>query len=731
MSHINKSPIPPIEDENELEELTVPTAPESGTAAIIMLAEHHDIPVEPFQIRHDLARVEGALSPLDICRILKLLGLKTRLLTLDFNKLSRMSFPAIVETIDGNYLVITSYDLKSARFIVVDPETKEKTYMNNDVAYKHFKGAFISVTSRLKFTSKKNLRFGLSWFLPYLTDYRGALFLVLVFSILIQAVALITPLTTQFLIDKVLTTQSTNGLLLVVVAMSGIAVYESLFSLLRAYVFSKTSSRFTALLGTRMFRHLLHLPLNYFVNNQVGQVVSRVRELDGIRHFVTGSALTSAVDTLFACVFLIIMFSYSSILTWIVVATLFAYIILWTLISPIYRNHMQDKFVRDSDNVSYLIENVEGIQTVKSGADNRRANSRWNDKLAASVTAAFRAKMTGTYAVEIIKLINKIAMITVLVFGIKLVMKNELTVGSLVAFRMFAGHITMSIIRLAQVWQEFQQTSVSLNRVGEILNESPEDGFSGGRCSMAKVVGQISFRNVYFSYDSHLQDVLHDISIELEPGKSYGFTGPSGSGKSTLTKLVQRLYVPRTGQVSIDGIDLAMINPSFLRCSIGVVLQESRLFHGSIRENIMIANLGAKPKDLDKVVELSGVSQFLSQMSGGLDHFLGEGGSGLSGGQKQRIAIARALIADPTILIMDEATSALDYESEQIIQQNMLEIAKGRTTLVIAHRLNAIKNVDNIFFIDRGQIIESGSHRDLLKQNGCYAKMWNLQIGKK
>jgi subfamily B ATP-binding cassette protein HlyB/CyaB len=354
---------------------------------------------------------------------------------------------------------------------------------------------------------------------------------------------------------------------------------------------------------------------------------------------------------------------------------------------------------------------------------------RWEEQLAAYVTASFRVLSLNNTASQAVQMINKLVVAATLYFGAKLVIGGDLTVGELVAFNMLAGRVSMPVLRLAQIWQDFHQARLSIDRLGDILNTIPEPSFNPGRAALPAIRGQVTFEHATFRYRVDGPEVLHDVSFSAEPGQVIGIVGSSGSGKSTIAKLIQRLYVPESGRVLVDGVDLAMVDLTWLRRQIGVVLQENVLFNRSIRENIALADPAMPMERVIAAASLAGAHDFILQLPEGYDTIVGERGSSLSGGQRQRVAIARALITDPRILILDEATSALDYESERAIQQNMKRISAGRTVFVIAHRLSTVRHANRIITIEHGRIVEDGTHDELIRSNGRYANLHYLQAG--
>jgi ATP-binding cassette, subfamily B, bacterial HlyB/CyaB len=549
-----------------------------------------------------------------------------------------------------------------------------------------------------------------------------------VVSLFLQLFALVTPLFFQAVMDKVLVHRGMTTLDVLAIGLVIVVVFESVLSALRTYVFSHTTSRIDVELGARLFRHLLALPLAYFQARRVGDSVARVRELENIRSFLTGQALTLVLDLLFSVVFIAVMFAYSVPLTLIVLASLPLYVGLSLLVVPVLRKRLDEKFARGAENQALLVETVTGIQTVKAGALEPQLARKWDNQLAAYVSASFRTNTLATFAHEGVGLIGKLVGAATLWYGAHLVMDGAMSVGMFVAFNMFAQRVAQPIMRIAQMWTDFQQTGISMQRLGDILDTRTEVP-ANAAVQLPPLKGRVTLDNVTFRYRPDAQPVLRGVSLDIAPGQVVGIVGRSGSGKSTLTKLVQRLYMPEQGRVLVDGIDIGLADTAQLRRQIGVVLQDNWLFNRSVRENIAIADPAAPIEAVMQAAHLAGAHEFVSQLPEGYDTVVGEQGSSLSGGQRQRIAIARALFTNPRILIFDEATSALDYESEAVIQQNMRAICQGRTVIVIAHRLSAVRRANGIIVMDQGRIAEAGSHGQLLEQGGIYAKLWAMQGG--
>jgi subfamily B ATP-binding cassette protein HlyB/CyaB len=423
-----------------------------------------------------------------------------------------------------------------------------------------------------------------------------------------------------------------------------------------------------------------------------------------------------------------VLFIYSPLLTLIVAAALPLYVLLSLGVTPAFRARLNERYKRGSENQSFLVEAVSGVETIKSMALEPVMQRRWEEQLAAYVTASFRVITLSTVASQTAAIINKATVVLVLFFGAGLVIANKMTVGELVAFNMISSQLAAPVLRIAQLWQDFQQVRLSVDRVGDILNTTPEPG-QAGQANLPAIRGDIRLENVSFRYRIDGQPVLREVSLEIPAGQVIGVVGPSGSGKSTMAKLIQRLYVPETGRVFIDGVDLALADPAWLRRQIGVVLQENILFNRTVRENIALSEPGMAMERVIEAAELAGAHEFILSLPEGYSTLIGERGATLSGGQRQRIAIARALVTAPRILIFDEATSALDYESEAAIQANMRRICEGRTVVLIAHRLSTLRGADRIVTVDQGRIAEDGTHASLLAAGGRYATLWRLQSG--
>jgi subfamily B ATP-binding cassette protein HlyB/CyaB len=679
----------------------------------------------PEQIAHQLDLGRGAMTPTDMLRGAKRLGLKARLVATRPERLARTPLPAIALGRDGRAFVLAK--LADGKALIQDPAEPRPTTVSLEQLVALWDGRLVLMARRAGIGELAR-RFDVTWFMGALHKYRWLLGEVLAASFFLQLFALITPLFFQVVIDKVLVHRGLATLDVLIGGLIVVSLFEVVLGGLRTFVFSHTTNRIDVELGARLYRHLMALPIAYFEARRVGDSVARVRELENVRSFLTGSAVTLVIDLLFTVVFLAVMFYYSAVLTWIVIGAFPFYIGLSLLVTPMFRRRLDEKFKRGAENQAFLVESVTGVETVKAMSVEPQMQRRWEEQLAAYVRASFASATLGNIATQIATLINKLTIAFTLFFGARLAIDGALTVGELVAFNMLAARVNSPVLRLAQLWQDFQQVSISIDRIGDILNSQPEPSFDATRPSLPAIKGEIAFEHVTFRYRLDGPPVLRDIDLTIPAGQVVGIVGPSGSGKSTLAKLVQRLHSPEAGRVLVDGIDLALIDATWLRRQIGVVLQENVLFNRSVRENIALGDPAMPLEAVMAAAELAGAHEFIAALPHGYDTVVGERGASLSGGQRQRIAIARALVTNPRVLIFDEATSALDYESEQVIHANMRRICVGRTVLIIAHRLSAVRFADRIVTIEAGAITEDGSHDELIRRGGRYAKLHRLQM---
>jgi subfamily B ATP-binding cassette protein HlyB/CyaB len=703
---------------------------ESGLIAFSTLLAIHRIAVDATQLRHSL----GHQRPIDADDLKRLAkrqdGVKARGIRSSFDKLPQLPLPAlangpagwfVIAQVNGDEAIIQppcpSFDGVQPQIMMVTRDALETMWS----------GELVLIATRENIGGVARA-FDVSWFIPQIVKYKRLIGEVLLVTLAINILGLASPLFFQNVIDKVLVHNTLDTLNVLVIGFAVVSVWETLFGWLRTRLYSQTTQKIDVELGAKLFRHLLGLNLSYFETRRVGDVAMRVRQLETIREFLTNASLTVLVDPLFTIVFLIVMWIYSPMLFIIAVLAIPCYIAVALFITGPLRVRIEEKFERSAANNALLVESIGGIQTVKAGAVEPQWQDRWEKQLAGYSFANQKVIDLSNTGSQLIQLISRLNMVLILYFGAQAVIDKDLTVGGLVAFNMFAQRVSGPVIRMAQLWQDFQQVRIAVERLGDVLNQPVEPG-SGSRVALPSIKGAVAFDGVKFRYGLDGPWTLDDIHLEVPAGSTLGIVGSSGSGKSTLTKLLQRLYIPASGRIAIDGVDIAQIDPAWLRRQIGVVLQENLLFSRSIRENIALANPAMPLEAVIEAATLSGAHEFIVKLPRGYDTQVEERGTNLSGGQRQRLAIARALVTGPRILILDEATSALDAESEEIVQRNLKAMAAGRTVIIIAHRLSAVRQCDMLITLEGGRIVERGSHAELLAANGRYADLHRRQSG--
>ncbi len=704
---------------------------DTALSCLALVAQYFQMAVEQSQLLHTHAKADGsACDVTDFMRAAQDIGLKVESKEVESQQLVRMPLPLVAWTPDGKAFILAGIkplENGGVQYLVHDPLVGAPRTLDQQAFSALWSGQITLLAKKLRLSEKLQASFDIRWFIPALMKYKKHFAEVMVAAFFLQLFALVTPLFFQVVMDKVLVHQGYTTLNVLAVGLCVVLVFDALIGGMRNYLFAHTANRVDVELGSKLFKHLTQLPLAWFEARQVGQSVARVRELETIRSFITGTALTLVIDLSFTVVFFAVMWHYSPLLTGVVMATIPLYVLLSLLVTPVLRQRLDEKFSAGAANQAFLVESVSGMETLKSQAVEPQMQRHWEDQLARYVNASFKTQNLGNISNQIAGLLSKLTTLAIIFLGAKLVIAGALSVGQLVAFNMIAGRVTGPILKLVQLWQDFQQAGLSVRRLGDILNSPIEPGFDPNKSVLPKLHGQVSLDRVRFRYRSDGPLILEDLSLHVKAGEVIGIVGRSGSGKSTLGKLLQRLYTPEGGRVRIDGVDLNSVDNRWLRRQVGVVQQESFLFKRSIRDNIALADPAAPMAKVIQAATLAGAHEFISELPEGYDTQLEERGCNLSGGQRQRMAIARALMSKPSLLIFDEATSALDYESERIIQSHMQHICAGRTVFVIAHRLSTVRHADRILVMDKGRIIESGPHEELLANKGYYAHLHRLQ----
>jgi len=660
-------------------------------------------------------------SPKNVVEAGEKLGLQLRRVHTSWSNLRSLSFPSLLHWKNESWVV--AYAVKGDRLIIANPLNPSQTCESIPSAV--VETAWDGQLWQVELTQKQE-KFNLSWFLPAVWNYRGLLLEVLFASFTLQLLGLTTPLITQVVIDKVMVQESLPTLDVMAIALLLVAVFEAALGVLRLFIFTHTARRMDLSLSAQLFRHLMRLPLAYFEARRVGDTVARVQELEQIRQFLTGTALTVVLDSFFAVVYLALMFYYNVQLTGVALAVLPLFAILTIVATPVLRSWLNETFNRSADSQSFLVETITGIHSVKAHAAESVARDRWEGLFARFIRTSFKASTTSNISSNIGDFLTNLSSLLILWFGAKLVIEHKLTVGQLVAFQMLSGRVTGPLLRLVQLWQNLQQVLLSVDRIGDILNVAPE-AEPGTGLVLPPLQGQVTFDQVFFRYKANTEPVLRGISFSSQPGQLIGIVGRSGSGKSTLSKLIQRLYQTESGRILVDGFDIKSADLGSLRQQIAVVLQEDFLFNGTILENITLGNPEFSAEQVVQAARMAVAHDFVSEMPQGYETNVGERGTALSGGQRQRIALARLFLSSAPILILDEATSALDSETEQQVLQNIQKVSQNRTVFIIAHRFAPLKRADLILVLEKGVVAEKGTHGELLQQKGLYWSLYQRQ----
>lgn len=694
----------------------------SGMASFLTMTHLLNVNVSKEQLNHILSLNGGDMTEIEMMTAARLLKIKGKIKELKYEQLEELNVPVICKAKDDTYFIVGKTDNDKVMILKANKPPKL-------ISVEEFRDIFSGTVILLSNKSiiDKEAVFGFKWSIPTILKYKKEFIEVLVAVFVIQILGILTPLVTQVIVDKVLVHRTLSTLYVLVIGLFLGYVFEMIIGLAKSYVFTHTTNRIDVMLSDKLFKHLFALPLRYFESRRTGETVARVRELDSIRSFLTGTPLSSLIDLFFIIIYIIILFFYSVPLTFVVIASMPVFAILSIIVTPLFKQRLDEKFNAGAETQSYLVECITGVQTIKSFALEPKVEKKWGSLQADYVKAGYKTSIVAGTANTLGQFIQKTFDLLILFMGAKYVMAGRFTVGELVAFRMLSGRVSGPVLRFVQLWQEYQQASMSVKRIGDIFNTSTEPRVDINKLSLPPIKGRITFEKVKFRYRIDAPEVIKNISFDIEPGQIIGVVGRSGSGKSTISKLIQRLYIPESGKIMVDGVDISLVDPAWLRGQIGVVLQENFMFNGSIAENISIHCPGVSMEKIIAAAKIAGANDFIMHMQNGYDTMIGEKGVGLSGGQKQRIAIARAIISNPRILIFDEATSALDYESESIIQNNLQEICKGRTVLIIAHRLSTLKDANKIMVIDNGELVEFDTKEKLMSNQGLYYYLYNMQ----
>ncbi|MBW4643466.1 MAG: peptidase domain-containing ABC transporter [Goleter apudmare HA4340-LM2] len=704
----------------------------SAFACFQMLSKYLQVPFRKEVVRRILneqMKRQGTLSFQLCAYVSELIGLKAQLVDIPTAAITRIPTPAIIRY-GESYAVLYAADANKV-VVGVPSQGIVRCKPAELVAHLNIDEANLPPQTRLLLVSATNEtpqeRFGIRWFLPYLSQHRRVLIEVFFASFFVQLAALANPLVIQLIIDKVIIQNSITNLNVLGALLLAVGVFEAVMTTLRTYLFVDTTNRIDMGLGSQIIDHLLRLPLRYFERRPVGELSTRINELENIRQFLTGTALTVVLDAVFSVIYIVVMLFYSWQLTVVGLGTIPLFVIITLIASPTISRQLRTKAERNAETQSYLVEVMSGIQTVKAQNIELRSRFSWQERYARYVAAGFKTVVTSTLANSTSNFLNKLSSLLVLWVGAFLVLQGDLTLGQLIAFRIISGYVTSPILRLAQIWQSFQETALSLERLSDIVDTPQEAEIDRDNIPLPAIIGSVKYDNVSFRFAQNGPMQLANVNLEVPAGTFVGIVGQSGSGKSTMMKLLLRLYNVESGRILIDGYDIAKVELYSLRRQIGVVPQDPLLFDGTVQENIALTNPDATTEEIIEAARIAAAHEFIMGLPNGYNTRVGERGAGLSGGQRQRIAIARSVLQRPKLLVLDEATSALDYPTERQVCLNLASSFQGSTVFFITHRLNTVSHADCIVVMDNGRIIEQGAHKDLMAARGHYFYLYQQQ----
>ena len=703
---------------------------EEPLACLRMLARHFDLPFR----RDVLSRIlndqlkrsgQGALPLQAVAAICDLLGLRTTgLQPNSADLLTRLPFPAIT-LLNGHPLVL--WQARQQQLLIGDPVAGQR-WIDAAELLEQSAGEQLPVLCLERSASTPKARFGFSWFVPAIQKHRNALLQVVITSFFVQLLGLFNPLLIQQIIDAVISQGNYSSLNVLGTLLVAMALAQALLGSLRTYLFSDTTNRIDISLGATIIHHLLRLPLGYFAKRPVGEVSSRIAELEKIRSFLTGTALTVLLDAVFSVVYIAVMLLYSVPLTFAALGVLPLFVGLTMGVAPIIRRQLRQQAEANARVQSHLVETLSGMETVKGQGMELPSEWRWEQLYGGQIEAGFRNTITSTAAGSANQFLGQVSGLIVIWFGAMLVLEGKMTLGQLIAFRILSGYVTSPLLRLASLWQNFQETALSLERLSDIVDHREEIEIAGENLPpIPPLQGAISYEGVNFRFGSSGPLQLLNVNFEIPAGSFIGIVGSSGSGKSTLLKLLTRLFDPLEGTIRIDGYDIAKVDLYSLRSQVGVVPQDSLLFDGTVQANIALTRPDASFEEITGAAQVACAHDFIQALPGGYSSSVGERGSALSGGQRQRMAIARMVLKRPRLLVLDEATSALDVDTEQQVTRNLAEVYRGSTVLFITHRLGSLRHADRILVMHQGSLVEQGSHSDLMKLGGRYATLYRQQ----
>ncbi len=717
----NKNPYPHSHGKGELNE---------SLACIRMISQKFDIPFRKDILRSIIKNQlinskDHKIGIIQLAAIVDLIGLRCSILKPDSNQLiERIPLPSLIIL---NNRPIVLWERKANKILSGDP-LNGQIWMNIDEIFDAKKRDNISILFIEKTLTSPKARFGLKWFLPALKKHQRSLIQVVIASFFVQLLGLFNPLLIQQIIDAVINQGNIQSLNVLGTLLIAMAFIQALMGSLRTYLFADTTNRIDISLGAKIIHHLLRLPLSYFSKRPVGEVSSRINELERIRNFLTGTAITVFLDATFSVIYIAVMLTYSVKLTLFSLGVIPFFILLSLFISPIIRSQLRKKANSSARVNSHIVETLTGMETLKGQGIELQSEWKWEKFYGRQIQEGFRNTITSTSAGAASTFLQQLSGLVVIWAGALIVLDGGMSLGQLIAFRILSGYVTGPLLRMASLWQNFQETIISLERLADIVDQKEEIEIAGENLPpLTPIKGRLTYKEVNFRFSSNGPLQLLNINFDIPPGNFVGIVGSSGSGKSTLLKLLTRFYDPIEGVIYIDGQDISKIDLYSLRSQIGLVPQDCLLFDGTIQENIALSRPDASFEEIQEAARIACAHDFIQQMGEGYSSSVGERGAKLSGGQRQRIAIARMILKSPSLLILDEATSALDIDTEQKVTSKLAEVFKGKTVLFITHRLRSLTKANKILVLHQGALVEQGDHNELMQVNGRYATLYRQQ----
>jgi ATP-binding cassette subfamily B protein len=695
----------------------------------VAVARHHGLDLSVERLAHEHALDEAEPDTTKVLRIAQDNGFKARATQLDWDALKRQppgALPALLRLKNGNTVVALGFKPDAEELVVADPlaDSQGPLFLPRDKVESAWTGETIFLKRLFKLTDEQQ-PFGLRWFIPEIWRQRSLFRDVVIAALTLHLLALVLPIFFQLVIDRVLTHQSYSTLYVLAIGVSIAIVFEAVFGFLRQYLLLYATNKIDLRLAARVFSHLVSLPVAFFERNLAGVLLQHMQQNRRIREFLTGRLFLTLLDASVLVVFLPVLFLYSAKLTLVLLVFCAAIAGVIALLIPPFRARLNELYRAEAERQGLLVETIHGMPTVKALTLEARQRRRWEDRVAHATNMHFRVGQISVSAHAAVQLLEKLMIVAIIAIGAHDVFANELSVGALVAFQMISGRVSGPLVQMVSLVHEYQETGLAVRMLGEIVNQPAEAG-AASRGLLTPIRGAIAFDRVSFSYSPGIR-VIDDVSFQISAGTIVGIVGPSGSGKTTLARLMAALYPVQDGAVRFDGVNARDLDLVHLRHSIGIVLQETFLFRGTVRDNVAATKPDATLEEIATAIQLAGADEFVDRMPKGLDTMLEENGANLSGGQKQRLAIARALLPQPRILIFDEATSSLDPESEAIVQRNLAAIARGRTLIIITHRLSSLVGCNAILVLDRGRVVDHGGHNQLSARPGLYQDLWRQQ----